>query len=388
MMRSLYRLMDVLFLPVFWSAVAGITALILRAALKWRSLRDLRAALIWLIVLIGMVGWRFPVAGSSSRYWVAVLFPCILLIVYSCYTVGLGKRIARILFFALVIACLLKDFRLNWNDRAITDAAAAIREDSKQYRHVFVSELERTGFLERIGFYARTPTLSCVYCNGMQLQHIYEPAKGLYEACYLLFKDTPKENLITYEKLKPYGAKLIFSQDKDMRKKKKIYVYKVEIPKQINSQLPKMAEFCQNGNFEDLIKRPNGDVYLRHWGMNGAKLIADNAGNHFISFKDKSLSLLYTSRLKPLGKDSVLLFYVNASASSHIRIYVFGFDKNNNKIYNKVLMNTIVPEDIAIQFQIPIKNTEIEPATTVSYYWYVISPNGMTMDNIGVFPKD
>ena len=378
------RIADILFLPLLYIMAIGLLVF----ALRIKKYRNIRIAMVALVTLSGMIGWRILFAGSATRYWAAILFPFFLLLVYFFYAAGWGNRIARVLFVGVIAAYLLKDFRLNWNNRAITNAAAVIAADSKQYKRVFASELRMTGLLERIGFYSKTPILSSRYCDGIQIPSILEPARGLYDVCYMIFEDTVKENLSIRQQLNDYGATLLFSQDKDMRKKKKIYVYKFELPPLSNQRLPILEEFCPNGDFENVIVRKEGGYYPRYWWMN-AKLVQESAvlNGWSVFFKSNIASLLFSGNMPPIHRNGMLIFSVRASPGSHIRIYCNGYDNNKKDVFHKTIMNAIVPTEKKHQFQIPMRVEDFSRATLVNYRWYIISPDGMYLDDIGFYPK-
>ena len=374
MVQLIHRLFEILFFPIAYFGL-GCIYLLIRYHKEHKRELFLLAAL-----LLTMTGWRFFFAQSSTRYWSVILYPALIFAAYFCSWIKNHIKVLRF-GFVLVLTCLIKDFDLNKNNQAIQNAAIAIKRDMQTYQSPVCAELQKSGVLTRIESYIGIPTVSFDELAEIQMSHICEPARGLYDVCYVVrtgSNQNDNTDMMTYQ------SKRIFSQDKDMRKKNKICVYKALIPDKTDS-IPIKKELCPNGGFENEGIR-NGKPFPVSWGESGSVDYSSDvviSGEKSIFIKGESSSLLYSAPIPPLSENGFLLFTVKNAKGASIGLYVFGFDETNKRIFIVPMMKTFVNSDTLHQFSIPYNHSCFKDADTVRYYWYIYAPNGLYIDDIG-----
>lgn len=345
----------------------------------------LSAALLAFLLAI-MILWRLVLKASSSRYWVALLIPMLLLIGYFIYRKWPGIRIARLILGIVIGVYIVRDLQLNWNNRAITNAAEVIVTDAQKYENPFCSEIEKSEILSRIGYYTPIPVLP--YEKGMQLEMLLDSAKGLHDICYIVTMENKKDRMIFLEKMKRVNAELIFSQDKDMRQKKEICVYKVAIDKQ-DKKLPIVGELWPNGDFENVVMRVGRGPFPKYYDNIFNVSLSDKeviSGNYSLYSKCAGLSFVYSSLVPPLASNAMILFTVGKAPKARVRFYIWKFDKKGQFLSRKIMMNAVFPGDERThQFQIPFCAKDFEDAAMIQCYWYLSAPRGLLLDDFGIY---
>ncbi len=380
------RLIDILYEPIFGVVLACVFCILfLLKKSPENKLMKLIAALLAMMIL-----WRFFVAQVSTRYWAAILFPALALAGYVCYLPWWGIRFSRFLIIIVVVACLGKDFHLNWNNRSIINSAEAIKADAKKYSCAFVTEFENSGLLSRIGYYSGIRTVDNI--NKVDLLQCYESAVGVYDVFYIICENEPTEHLNFYEQVKLIGGELLFSRDKEMRGKKKIYVYKILIPPAEKVVFP-TPELVKNGDFEQIVKRTNKDgssyLFPQSWGrVSGFELEQDNpiSGKYSLRVKGLKDMVLYSYDIRKIGQNGIMRFTVKSGRDANIRVIGRGYEEPRKVAFQKTLLNLEIPDDGAYQLQVPLKFSELTGANTIQYFWYISAPNGLIMDDVEFYP--
>lgn len=345
-----------------------------------------------LIVLLGiMISWRFFIAQVSSRYWVAIVIPAFLISNYFFYFSEFGRRIARILVILTVIVCIGKDLHFNWNDKSIIKLAAIIKEDAKKYRSVLCTELEEDApLLPRIGYYTDFPILKNNLDNHIEIHHIYESAKGLYDVLYLVAEKSEMESAFLTKNVAEFGGILLASFYKDMHKKKKVYLYKITIPpkKQLDYT---QIELLPNGDFEKIVKHnnPQNAHFIPYkWRVSKDVIIDDSIesinGNRSLSTKYTIFSSIYSTQVNIPSTNKLLVFRVKNALRASLYVRCYYYDSTGAVTVN-TLMSIIVPDNDLHQFQIPL-STHVSPdSRKMNLGFFFTAPNGFIIDDIGFY---
>lgn len=351
-----------------------------------RKSHDILVAALLTLILCAMLFWRFVLAGASTRYWATSLIPMSLLICYLIYGKWIGRGIARVFLGTILCGFIAKDLRLNWNNRAITNAAAAIVKDARAYEKAFCSEIEKSEMLSRMEYYTSLPILP--YEKGIQLETILNSARGLYDVCYIVTMEKHGKQMPIQEKLKRKNAELIFRQDKDMRKKGQICVYKIPVPK-AKDPLPVVAELWPNGGFEDVVVRSDKNAFPRYYGKIADVFLSDHeviSGNYSLYSKSSGLSFVHSIPISPPVDNGTLLFTVSHAAGARIGFYIWKFNEKGKLLSRDIVLNVVFPDDNRMhQFQIPFSAKDFENAAKIQCYWYLSAPYGMLLDDFGIY---
>lgn len=353
---------------------------------KFRKSRDTLIAILLVLVLGVMFFWRFLLAGASSRYWAGALIPMFLLIGYFLYGKWFGRGISRLLLCIVICGFIFKDLRFNWNNRAITNAAAAIIADARSYESAFCAEIEKSEVLTRLEYYTPFPALP--YENGIELETILNSARGLYDVCYIITMDDHRKRTSSRKKIEQANAELIFRQDKDMRRREQICVYKLPVPGR-QAPLPITGELWPNGDFEDIEVRSGKETFPRYYGKIANVSLADReviSGKYSLYSKSAGLSFVHSIQVLPPVEGGTLLFTVSRAPRARIGFYIWKFNEKGKRLSRNIVLNAILPDDKRThQFQIPFSAEEFEDATRIQCYWYLSAPYGMLLDDFGIY---
>ena len=248
MLEALNKIIRGCYEVYFGTAIAGLVFYTLQSCRKNRKI------LLWLLLLlIGMMGWRFCVPNFySSRYAAIFLFPAILLTVFMLVKF---KKWCWLLLLAMGITCCCKISRPNLKGRLLINAAEVISKDAVDENSPLVITEENDFAL--MSYYSAVPV-----CRFYENQ---DPVEKLRDMSRIISATAPNTSAIYFccsvtnnagisrEDLGLDGEwELIHSVKRSKRQKLYLHIYRYRKVGTCQPLPPSGTNLIRNGNAEKI----------------------------------------------------------------------------------------------------------------------------------------
>lgn len=340
--------------------------------------------------LLFMIAWRLLLKADSSRYWAATLIPGLYYGAIFCWTSRFSRKFTYLVVTVLLVVAIGRELHFNRYRFFIQNAAQAIVADTQKYQKSFIINLSRT-VGGRLEYYSEIPTIRY---NSLSPDELYDElyaARALYTVAYLAFD---VDNHMDWREILPIdklGAKLIFEEFHNNRQRKKLYVYRIELP-----ELPiltgKGQMFFPNGDFE----LTDGITPLMRWSINyGAGIplpciTTERAinGKRSLQLQYGSPATLFSENQIQVSQNGILTFKIKNARNTRLTVYINVHAHKQFGKRSKMIFSLPISDNDEYLFQIPLRVSDYTSEEKINLYWSYISPDGFQFDDVVFYPTE